>query len=79
MSRQADARYDPEADAIGIYFAPPGATYAESAEVAPGLILDYDLEGRVIGVEIQGVQRLLAKGSLLTEESVPLSDAQAAK
>ncbi len=58
------ASYDPEADAIGIYFAPDGAKYAESEEVAPGLTLDFDADGKVIGVEILGVRRFLAVGSL---------------
>jgi uncharacterized protein YuzE len=52
--------YDPEADAIGIYFTPDGATYAESEEIAPGVSLDYDTEGRVIGVEILGVRGIVA-------------------
>ena len=52
--------YDPEADAIGIYFTPDGATYAESEEIAPGVSLDYDTEGRVIGVEILGVRGIVS-------------------
>ena len=63
MSERAKAAYDPEADAIGIYFAPEGAEYAESEEVAPGLTLDYDTQGRVIGVELLSVRRLLATGA----------------
>ena len=52
--------YDPEADAIGIYFKPDGAEYADSEEIAPGVSLDYDTEGRVIGVEILGVRRIVS-------------------
>jgi len=58
------ASYDPEADAIGVYFKPDGAEYDDSEEVAPGVILDYDKAGRVIGVELLGVRELLAKGSI---------------
>ena len=58
------ATYDPEADAIGVYFAAEGAEYLETEEVAPGLSLDYDVNGRVIGVEIAGVRRLLAERKL---------------
>lgn len=68
---KAEAHYDPEADAIGIYFAPTGARYAESEEVAPGLTLDYDTEGRVIGVEILGVRRLLAERRLAADSGQP--------
>jgi uncharacterized protein YuzE len=49
---KAKATYDPEADAISVRFAPSGTTYAESEEVAPGVVLDYDAAGRVIGVEL---------------------------
>lgn len=41
----ARATYDAEADAILVRFAPDGATYAESEEVAPGVVLDYDAPG----------------------------------
>ncbi len=36
------ASYDREADAIGVYFAPDGAEYDRSEEIAPGVVLDYD-------------------------------------
>jgi uncharacterized protein YuzE len=58
------ASYDPQADAIGVYFAPEGAEYDESEEVAPGIVLDYDKQGRVIGVELLYVRKLLTQGSL---------------
>lgn len=44
------AHYDPEVDALSIKWS--DAQYAESNEVAPGVILDFDLEGNVIGVEV---------------------------
>jgi uncharacterized protein YuzE len=58
----AKAAYDPEADAISVRFAPLGARYAESEEVAPGVVLDFDEDGRVIGVELLYVRDLLAAG-----------------
>jgi uncharacterized protein YuzE len=61
MSR-AKATYDAEADAISVRFGPAGATYAASEEVAPGMVLDYDEQGRVIGVELLYVRELLAAG-----------------
>jgi uncharacterized protein YuzE len=57
------ATYDPEVDAISVRFAPEGARYVESEEVAPGVVLDYDTDGRVIGVELLYVRDLLATGS----------------
>ena len=56
------ATYDAEADAIGVWFAPEGSTYCESEEIAPGIVLDYDGAGRVIGVELLYVSDLLKKG-----------------
>lgn len=63
------ASYDPEADAIGVYFKPEGAEYEDSEEIAPGVVLDYDKQGRVIGVELLYVRELLAKGSLADAET----------
>ena len=57
---KARATYDREADAIGIYFAPEGAEYEDSDEVAPGVVLDFDKQGRVIGVELLNVRALLS-------------------
>lgn len=71
---KARAHYDPEADAIGIYFAPEGAEYVESEEVAPGLTLDFDADGKVIGVELLGVRRLLAERSLPASDDRPAAD-----
>ncbi len=45
-----DAHYDPEVDALAINWG--DARIVESDEVAPGLILDYDKDGNVIGVEV---------------------------
>lgn len=58
------ATYDPDADAIGIFFAPDGAVYDASEEIAPGVSLDFDADGRVIGVEITGVRRVVAGAAL---------------
>lgn len=42
--------YDPEVDILRIIFT--NATIEESDEEKPGVILDYDKEGKVIGMEI---------------------------
>jgi uncharacterized protein YuzE len=65
------ATYDPEVDAISVRFAPEGAHYVESEEVAPGVVLDYDTDGRVIGVELLYVRDLLATGSAGTVTTKP--------
>jgi uncharacterized protein YuzE len=51
--------YDPEADAFAVSFAPKGA-YVESEEVAPGVTLDFDADGQVIGIEVLGVRKRMA-------------------
>jgi uncharacterized protein YuzE len=51
--------HDPEADAFAVSFAPKGA-YVESEEVAPGVILDFDVHGQVIGIEVLDVRRRMA-------------------
>ena len=44
--------YDPEADALFVWFGPEGIGSANTEEVAPGIMLDFDIEGRVIGIEV---------------------------
>jgi len=70
----AKATYDAQADAISVRFAPDGATYIESEEVAPGVVLDYDAQGRVIGVELLYVRDLLAAGKTATTAEKPAAE-----
>ena len=51
--------YDPEADAFAVRFGPKGA-YVESQEVAPGVVLDFDAKGQVIGIEVLYVRDRMA-------------------
>ena len=53
--------YDPEADAMFVWFGPEGVKSAETEEVAPGVMLDFDDNGEVVGVEILYVSRRMAK------------------
>ncbi len=48
--------YDPEADALTLRLS-DGAVES-SEEVAPNVILDFDIEGRVIGIEVLFVSEL---------------------
>lgn len=45
-----NAHYDPDVDALAINWG--DAQIVESDEVAPGVILDYDKDGNVVGVEV---------------------------
>ena len=53
--------YDPEADAMFIWFGPEGVKSTETEEVAPGIMLDFDSDGRVIGVEVLGVSERMMR------------------
>ncbi len=52
--------YDPEADAFSVWFAPAGVSSAATEEVAPGVLLDFDADGTVIGIEVLGVRERMA-------------------
>jgi len=57
--------YDPEADAFSVWLAPPGAVSARTEEVAPGVMLDFDAAGELLGIEVLSVrQRGLALAAL---------------
>ena len=48
--------YDPAADAMFIWLAPEDAVSVETREIAPGIMLDYDAGGKVIGIEVLDVR-----------------------
>jgi uncharacterized protein YuzE len=43
-------KYSPEDNAAYIHLSPQAIL--ESAEVAPGVVFDYDAEGRIVGIEL---------------------------
>jgi uncharacterized protein YuzE len=47
--------YDPEADAFYARFAPDGVSIAHTNEVAPGVMIDLDADGQMVGVEVMSV------------------------
>ncbi|NVN10944.1 DUF2283 domain-containing protein [Nguyenibacter vanlangensis] len=53
--------YDPEADAMFIWVGPEGAKSAETHEVSPGVMLDYDAAGNLIGIEVLDVRERTAR------------------
>jgi uncharacterized protein YuzE len=48
--------YDPEADAMFLWFGAEGIKSARTEEIAPGVLLDFDEDGRVIGIEVLDVR-----------------------
>jgi uncharacterized protein YuzE len=55
-----NSRYDHEADILYLRFAE--TEIVESEEVSPGVVLDFDAEGRIVGVEFQKAEAHLARG-----------------
>ncbi len=47
--------FDPQADAV--YLELTDADVHESKEVQPGIIMDYDAEGRIVGIEVLYVSK----------------------
>jgi len=55
-------RFDQEADAL--YIRLDDAKVVESEEVKPGLVLDFDADGRVVGFELLNAGRQLPAAQL---------------
>jgi len=53
--------YDPEADALYVRFA--DASIVESEEVADGVVLDFDAEGRIVAIEVLDASKHVAAGA----------------
>ncbi|MGH7109596.1 MAG: DUF2283 domain-containing protein [Stellaceae bacterium] len=49
--------YDPEADVLHVAFGQPGVRSDTSEEVAPGVFVEFDLNGNPIGIEVISVRR----------------------
>lgn len=47
--------FDPQADAV--YLELTDAEIEESKEIQPGIIMDYDAEGRIVGIEVLYVSK----------------------
>jgi uncharacterized protein YuzE len=48
--------YDPEADALYVRLAPKHAPVVETREVEPGILMDFNANGQVVGIEVLGVR-----------------------
>lgn len=64
-------RYHPETDMLYIELAP--AVSSESEEVAPGIVLDFDEQNRVIGIEIEDASKVMDL-SRLELSAMPIAD-----
>jgi uncharacterized protein YuzE len=63
--------YDLQADIVATKFAAPGAVYLESEEVAPGVVLHYDSQSRLMGIDVMYVSKRLAGelGAMRTKQA----------
>jgi uncharacterized protein YuzE len=50
-------KYDPDANAAYIRFSPQPVE--ESEEVSDGIVIDFDAEGRIVGLEVLDARALL--------------------
>ena len=57
------AHYDPDVDALAINWG--NAPIEESDEVEPGVILDYDSGGNVVGIELLNASKKIKQLALL--------------
>jgi uncharacterized protein YuzE len=48
--------YDPEADAMFVWFGPDGRSSVRTEEAAPGIMPDFDENGCVFGIEVLDVR-----------------------
>ncbi|MBM4047484.1 MAG: DUF2283 domain-containing protein [Planctomycetes bacterium] len=64
-------QYHPDTDMLYIKLA--DGVSAESEEVAPGVVLDFDERGRVMGIEIEDASEFIDL-SRLEVSALPLSD-----
>jgi uncharacterized protein YuzE len=55
-------RYDPDTDML--YIVLNSGVSTESEEVAPGIVLDFDNQNRVIGIEIEDASTFIDLSSL---------------
>ncbi len=56
--------YDAEADAAYLYIGAGKAKVAKTVAATEAINLDFDAEGRLLGVEITGASRVLPKTAL---------------
>ena len=62
--------YYPETDSL--YIDLSEKTSADSREVAPGVVLDFDAEGHLVGIDIDGASRIVNL-SRLEAEMLPVT------
>lgn len=65
--------YDKSIDALALHFSERGCV--DSNEIHPGIVLDYNKAGKVIGIEILDASKVLSKKEFQlvnSKKSIPL-------
>ena len=62
--------YYPETDSLYIDLSEHAS--ADSLEISPGVVLDYDEEGRLVGIDVDGASKIISLSSMEIE-SLPLT------
>ena len=65
------------ADTDSLYIDLSERTSTESEEVAPGIVLDFDAEGHIVGIDIEDASKLVDL-SKLESTSLPVSSMRVA-
>lgn len=53
--------YDPIRDLLYIYFAEPSAKAAKTVTIMPGVNVDFNVEGKLIGIEVIDASEIMDK------------------
>ena len=68
--------YDRKSDSLYVTLAE--RPYADSMEAAPGVVLDFDKEGRLIGLDVERASKIVDVSDLEMHEQPAGTDADAA-
>ena len=63
---KVDLKYDREADAAYLRFSE--SEIIDSEEVSPGVILDFDADGHIVGLEVLHAKKHLSRDTLVAAE-----------
>ena len=63
--------YDPERDLLYVAFAPAGAKTATTEIVRPGVHIDFDVDGRMIGIEVLDAREVLGDAPSVEVQLAP--------
>ncbi|MEW6103202.1 MAG: DUF2283 domain-containing protein [bacterium] len=54
--------YDPIRDLLYVYFTEQSVKVARTETIAPGIHIDFDVDGRIVGIEALDAQQIIGSG-----------------